>query len=150
MVKDHLYNERGNLLPPRGLLFYVSLHRQDGTYHGLCYTSRGALAGTRNSSMGYDRTMPYEMLENDLKFNVLKAVVNRIFFGSVTCTKCCCCCCCFFVVVFFFFFNCWWVSVCWCFCFLLLLFYLFIYFYYLKTFLLLLLLLLVCLVKHLF
>ena len=25
---------------------------QDNTYHGLCYTSRGALAGTRNSSMG--------------------------------------------------------------------------------------------------
>ena len=27
-------------------------HRQDNTYHGLCYTSRGALAGTRNNSMG--------------------------------------------------------------------------------------------------
>ena len=26
--------------------------RQDNTYHGLCYTSRGVLAGTRNSSMG--------------------------------------------------------------------------------------------------
>ena len=26
-------------------------HKQDSTYHGLCYTSRGALAGTRNSSM---------------------------------------------------------------------------------------------------
>ena len=35
----------------RGLL-YASSHRQDSTYHGLCYTSRGALAGTRNSSMG--------------------------------------------------------------------------------------------------
>ena len=31
---------------------YASSHRQDSTYHGLCYTSRGALAGTRNSSMG--------------------------------------------------------------------------------------------------
>ena len=28
------------------------LYRQDSTYHGRCYTSRGALAGTRNSSMG--------------------------------------------------------------------------------------------------
>ena len=38
-------SERGNLLPPlRGLLF---LYRRD-----LCYTSRGTLAGTRNSSMG--------------------------------------------------------------------------------------------------
>ena len=33
-------------------LLYASSHRQDNTYHGLCYTSRGALAGTRNSSMG--------------------------------------------------------------------------------------------------
>ena len=31
---------------------YAPCHRQDNTYHGLCYTSRGALAGTRNSSMG--------------------------------------------------------------------------------------------------
>ena len=30
---------------------YASSHRQDYTYHGLCYTSRGALAGTRNISM---------------------------------------------------------------------------------------------------
>ena len=34
------------------LLLYAPSHRQDNTYHGLCYTSRGALAGTRNSSMG--------------------------------------------------------------------------------------------------
>ena len=32
------------------VLLYASTHRQDNTYHGLCYTSRGALAGTRNSS----------------------------------------------------------------------------------------------------
>ena len=31
---------------------YAPSHRQDSTYHGLCYTSRGSLAGTRNSSMG--------------------------------------------------------------------------------------------------
>ena len=35
---------------------YAPSHRQDSSYHGLCYTSRGALAGTRNSSMG----SPYE------------------------------------------------------------------------------------------
>ena len=54
MVKDHLDSERGNPLPPHGLLFtitarvllYASSHRQDNTYHGLCYTSRGALAGS--------------------------------------------------------------------------------------------------------
>ena len=59
MVKDHSDGERGDPLPPHGLLFpisskglYASSHRQDNTYHDLCYTSRGALAGTRNSSMG--------------------------------------------------------------------------------------------------
>ena len=34
------------------VLLYAPSHRQDSTYHSLCYTSRGALAGTRNSSMG--------------------------------------------------------------------------------------------------
>ena len=34
------------------VLLYAPSHRQDSTYHGVCYTSRGALAGTRNSSMG--------------------------------------------------------------------------------------------------
>ena len=60
MVKNHSDSERGNLLPPHRLLFqltasillYEPSHRQDSTYHGLCYTSHGALAGTRNSSMG--------------------------------------------------------------------------------------------------
>ena len=32
------------------VLLYAPSHRQDNTYHGLCYTSRRALAGTRNSS----------------------------------------------------------------------------------------------------
>ena len=60
MVKDHSDSERGNPLPSHRLLFPISSkgyficpsHRQDSTYHGLCYASRGALAGTRNSSMG--------------------------------------------------------------------------------------------------
>ena len=34
------------------VLLYAPSHRQDSTYHSLCYTSRGKLAGTRNSSMG--------------------------------------------------------------------------------------------------
>ena len=34
------------------VLLYAPSHRQDSTYHGLCYTSCGALAGTRNSSVG--------------------------------------------------------------------------------------------------
>ena len=58
MEKDHADSERENplsqLLPVRVLL-YAPSHRQDNTYHGLCYTSRGALAGARNSSMGSPR-----------------------------------------------------------------------------------------------
>ena len=34
------------------VILYASSHRQNNTYHGLCYTSWGALAGTRNSSLG--------------------------------------------------------------------------------------------------
>ena len=37
------------LYTSRVLLYAPS---QDSTYHALCYTSRGALAGMRNSSMG--------------------------------------------------------------------------------------------------
>ena len=33
------------------VLLYAPSHRQDNTYHSLCYASRGALAGMRNSSM---------------------------------------------------------------------------------------------------
>ena len=33
------------------VLLYAPSHRQHNTYHSLCYTSHGALAGTRNSSM---------------------------------------------------------------------------------------------------
>ena len=60
MVKDHSDSERGNPLPSHGLLFpisskvllYALSHKQDITYHGLCHTSRGTKAGTRNSSVG--------------------------------------------------------------------------------------------------
>ena len=61
MVKDHSDSEREETrchhmgysfrLAARFLL-YAPSHRQDSTHHGFCYTSRGALAGTRNSSMG--------------------------------------------------------------------------------------------------
>ena len=53
MVKDHSDSERGNPLPPHRLLFPISTKGSficiiPHTYHGLCYTSRGTLAGTRN------------------------------------------------------------------------------------------------------
>ena len=48
MVKDHSETRFRHIgysfrLASRVLL-YASSHRQDSTYHGLCYTSRGALA----------------------------------------------------------------------------------------------------------
>ena len=60
MVKDHWDSREETCCRHIGysfrlaarVLLYASSHRQDNTYHGLCYTSRGALAGTRNSSMG--------------------------------------------------------------------------------------------------
>ena len=60
MVKNNSDRERGNPLSPHRLLFPISSKgslnassdRQANTYQGLCYNSRGALAGTRNSSMG--------------------------------------------------------------------------------------------------
>ena len=65
MVKDHSDSKRGNPLLPHGLLFSISSkfflyalsHRQNNTYHAFGYTSRGALAGTRNSSMGDNACM---------------------------------------------------------------------------------------------
>ena len=61
MVKDHSDSEREEThchhmdysfrLAARVIL-YASSHRQDNTYHNICYTSRGALAGMRNGSMG--------------------------------------------------------------------------------------------------
>ena len=59
MVKDHSDSEEetrcchmGSFRLTARVLLYAPSHRQDRTYHGLCYTSRGALAGMRNSSMG--------------------------------------------------------------------------------------------------
>ena len=74
MVKDHSDSKRGNPLPPHGLLFpidsrvllYAPSHRQDITYQGLCYTSRGALAGTRKDL--YDFIMSYCHYKSARKF----------------------------------------------------------------------------------
>ena len=55
MVKDHSDSERGTRcrhicysfrLATRVIL-YASSHRQDNTYHDLCYTSRGTLEGRK-------------------------------------------------------------------------------------------------------
>ena len=68
MVKDHSDSEKGNPLPPHRLLLsintarvllYAPSHRQDNTYHGLCYTSRGALAHF-NDTLDTLTRIPYQ------------------------------------------------------------------------------------------
>ena len=63
MVKDHSDSRHMGYsfrLAARVLL-YAPSHRQDNTYHSICYTSSGALAGTRNSSMGVMHLFSYLM-----------------------------------------------------------------------------------------
>ena len=84
MVEDHSDNERGNPLPPHGysfrlaarVLLYASSHRQDNTYHGICYTSRGALAGTRNCSMGPPHECSYHGATSRSKTATMLQVVK--------------------------------------------------------------------------
>ena len=52
MVKDHSDSEKGYSYRLTARVLLYASTRQDNTYHGLCYNSRGALAGTRKSSMG--------------------------------------------------------------------------------------------------
>ena len=47
------------------VLLYAPSHIQDSTYHGLCYTSHGALAGTRNISMGPTHPPPMKDRSED-------------------------------------------------------------------------------------
>ena len=63
------------------VLLYAPSHRQDSTYRDLCYTSRGALAGMRNSSVGppwrIDPTtwLDYSNWNSSEKWNVSNCVV---------------------------------------------------------------------------
>ena len=69
------------------VLLYAPSHRQDNTYHGLCYTSRGALAGTRNSSRNIeDRGRAIAWLQGGntqrnvaVRLGVSQSVVGRLW-----------------------------------------------------------------------
>ena len=54
------------------VLLYASSHRQDNTYHSLCYSSRGALAGMRNSSTKHVEWIEEQELEYRWQWNRLK------------------------------------------------------------------------------
>ena len=57
-------------------------HRQDSTYHGLCYTNRGALAGTRNSSMG----SPHEGSHHERTL-LPRSYISLLLFSLVSCCR---------------------------------------------------------------
>ena len=56
------------------VLLYAPSHRQDSTYHSLCYTSHGALAGMRNSSMG----SPHELLPQFFQVTILTTLTTLL------------------------------------------------------------------------
>ena len=49
------------------VLLYASSRRQDNTYHGLCYTSRGALPGTRNNIKFINKTCQWNKLSYSVR-----------------------------------------------------------------------------------
>ena len=59
---------------------------QDNTYHGLCYTSRGALAGTRNSLMGSPHCMTEIQRIVWVIYSLVCAEVNNVI-QEITVTK---------------------------------------------------------------
>ena len=65
------------------VLLYASSHKHDNTYHGLCYTSRGTLAGTGNNSMG----PPHEGSYTELHLAVLCLKLTVMLY-TVTCISC--------------------------------------------------------------
>ena len=78
------------------VLLYAPSHRQDSTYHSLCYTSRGALAGMRNSSMGspHEGSIPNQGMfelhynvklgDSPVRLEVVQAVLKGVD-GLVSC-----------------------------------------------------------------
>ena len=49
------------------VLLYAPSHRQDNTYHGLCYTSRGALAGMRNIYIENSKWLHFLKIRRSIK-----------------------------------------------------------------------------------
>ena len=108
MVKDHTDSERGNTLTPQGLLFPIDSkgsHRHDGTYHGLCYTSRGTLAGTRHKRNKKGEKCIFNAGLKIICYDVFTSVCGI----KLCCDKCDSLCCPDIVVV---------VLIWWCVCFL--------------------------------
>ena len=90
-LKDHSNRERerGNLLLPHGLFFparvllYAPSHRHDSTCHSLCHTSRGSLAGMRNSSMEDRSDNPSHHERTPIPQSYISLLTKRIKHSSI-------------------------------------------------------------------
>ena len=88
MVKDHSDSEETRCrhmgysfrLTARVLL-YAPSHRQDNTYHSLCYTSCGALAGMRNSSMGPPHEGSLLLTKKEGRKEIFNAALSTFFYS---------------------------------------------------------------------
>ena len=60
------------------VLLYAPSHRQDSTYHGLCYTGHGALAGTGHH-------IPWPFIWNDLRQVYCQLIQIRLL--CIDCSK---------------------------------------------------------------
>ena len=68
------------------VLLYAPSHRYDSTYHDLCYTSHGALARTRNSSVGPPHEgsiQPIAPWVNTLTMDLHLAPISRLWVCSL-------------------------------------------------------------------
>ena len=61
------------------VLLYAPFHRQDSTCHGLCYTIRGALAGTRNTKSRSFRSPNTYSTDNILQYSVTSIPSTELF-----------------------------------------------------------------------
>ena len=92
MVKDHSDSDKGNPLLPHRLLFLINskgsfictIPQMDSIYHGLCYTSRGALAGTRNSSMGPPHEGSILTTHRTMSERSYHGAISRSWFARMT------------------------------------------------------------------
>ena len=94
IVKDHSDSERGNCSHHMGYSFRLAArvlldalsHRQDNTYHSLCYASHTALAGTRNSSnrppLRIDRTPSIDKINATVECLHSKTWIKKCHIGK--------------------------------------------------------------------
>ena len=68
------------------VILYALCHRQDNTYHILCYTSRGTLAGTRNSLIIIRRNKPYITMPRGLLLCVVTVQTRSALYAR--CYRC--------------------------------------------------------------